>query len=179
MGYDTKISSNAREQLDQYTGMFYTRFSKPRLKFLRRMLYGIQITKSLILNKIATEIDENIKQGKIEMRLCHHLAFKDLGIYVYDRGGDSNEIFRYFISCGLDFIVRMMQKRYLMYRGVREHILVLAAKCHTPHTSVVAFNANGEEEDTTIHYGAMPVRLPEDPDFPGMHEAVGGNSSKI
>ena len=42
--------------------------------------------------------------------------------------------------------------------------------CHTPHASVVAFNANGEEEDTTIHYGAMPVRLPEDPDFPGMHE---------
>ena len=63
-----------------------------------------------------------------------------------------------------------MQKRYLMYKGVREHILVLAAKCHTPHTSVVAFNADGEEKDTTIHYGAMPVRLPEDPDFPGMHE---------
>ena len=134
------------------------------------MLYGIQITKSVMLNRIAAEIDENIKQVKIEMRLCRHLAFKDLGIYVYDRGGDRNEIFRYFISCGLDFIVRMMQKRYLMYRGVREHILVLAAKCHTPHTSVVAFNASGEEKDTTIHYGAMPVRLLEDPDFPGMHE---------
>ena len=57
---------------------------------------------------------------------------------------NSNEIFRYFISCGLDFIVRMMQKRYLMYKGVRTNILLLAAKCHTPHTSVVAFNANGE-----------------------------------
>ena len=32
--------------------VFYTRFSKPRLKFLRQMLYGIQITKSVILNKI-------------------------------------------------------------------------------------------------------------------------------
>ena len=64
----------------------------------------------------------------------------------------------------------MMQKRYLMYKGVRTNILVLAAMCHTPHASVVAFNANGEEKDTTIHYGAMPVRLPEDPDFPGMHE---------
>ena len=279
MGYDTKISSNAREQLEQFLGVFYTRFSKPRLKFLRQMLYGIQITKSVILNKIAAEIDENIKQSKIEMRLSHHLAFKDLwkhiheavmeharkfvrkstliiidpsdvqkpyakkmqflakvwdgskgrvgdnlgywgcmavacepgrrrgvvplqfrlwstedpeykgenaeieaiidsiraevgnkGIYVYDRGGDRNEIFRYFISNGLDFIVRMMQNRYLMYEGVRQHILVLAAKCHTPHTSVVAFNANGEEKDTTIHYGAMPVRLPENPDFPGMHE---------
>ena len=41
------------------------------------MLYGIQITKSVILNKIAAEIDENIKQVKVEMRLCHHLAFKD------------------------------------------------------------------------------------------------------
>ena len=29
---------------------------------------------------------------------------------------------------------------------------------------------SGEEKDTTIHYGAIPVRLPEDPAFPGMHE---------
>ena len=42
----------------------------------------------------------------------------------------------------------------------------IAAKCHTPHASVVAFNADGEEKDSTIHYGAMPVRLPENPDFP-------------
>ena len=33
-------------------------------------------------------------------------------------------------------------------------MLVLAAKCHTPHASVVAFNASGEEKDTTIRYGA-------------------------
>ena len=46
----------------------------------------------------------------------------------------------------------------------------IAAKCHTPHASVVAFNADGEEKDSTIHYGAMPVRLPENPDFPDMHE---------
>ena len=64
----------------------------------------------------------------------------------------------------------MTQTRYLMYESVRTNILLLAAKCHTPHTSVVAFNANGEEKDTTIHYGAMPVRLPENQDFPGMHE---------
>ena len=28
MGYDTKISSNAREQLEQFLGVFYTRFSR-------------------------------------------------------------------------------------------------------------------------------------------------------
>ena len=78
MGNCSKISSNAREQLEQFLGVFYTRFSKPRLKFLRQMLYGIQIAKSVILNRIAAEIDENIKQVKIEMRLCRHLAFKDL-----------------------------------------------------------------------------------------------------
>ena len=84
MGYSTKISSNAREQLEQFLGIFFTRFSKPRLKFLRQMLYGIQITKSVILNKIAAEIDENIKQVKIEMRLCHHLAFKDLWKQIHE-----------------------------------------------------------------------------------------------
>ena len=84
MGYDTKISSNAREQLEQFLGVFYTRFSKPRLKFLRQMLYGIQITKSVILNKIAAEIDEKTKQYKIEMRLSHHLAFKDLWKHIHE-----------------------------------------------------------------------------------------------
>ena len=84
MGYDTKVSSNAREQLEQFLGVFYTRFSKPRLKFLRQMLYGIQITKSVILNRIAAEIDENVKQVKIEMRLCRHLAFKDLWRHIHE-----------------------------------------------------------------------------------------------
>ena len=42
----------------------------------------------------------------------------------------------------------MMQKRYLMYKGVRTNILVLAAMCHTPHASVVAFNAIGEDPGT-------------------------------
>ena len=88
MGNCSKISSNAREQLDQFTGIFFTRFSKPRLKFLRQMLYGIQITKSVILSKIAAEIDENIKQVKIEMRLCHHLAFKDLWKHIHEAVAD-------------------------------------------------------------------------------------------
>ena len=48
------------------------------------MLYGIQITKSVILNKIAAEIDENVKQAKIEMRLSHHLAFKDLWRHIHE-----------------------------------------------------------------------------------------------
>ena len=37
--------------------VFCTRFSKSRLKFLRQMPYGIQITKSVILNMIAAEAD--------------------------------------------------------------------------------------------------------------------------
>ena len=64
--------------------MDFTRFLKPRLKFLRQMLYGIQVTKSVILNRIAAEIDENIKQVKIEMRLCRHLAFKDLWKHIHE-----------------------------------------------------------------------------------------------
>ena len=34
MGNCSKISLNAREQLEQFLGIFFTRFSKPRLKFL-------------------------------------------------------------------------------------------------------------------------------------------------
>ena len=71
MGYDTKFSLSAREQLEQFLGVFYTRFSKPRLKFLRQMLYGIQITKSVILNKIAAEIFIQADIPKnISMKIC-------------------------------------------------------------------------------------------------------------
>ena len=278
MGYNSKVSLNAREQLDKFLGIFYPRFSIPKMKFLRQMLYGIQATKSVILNRIAAEIDEETTQKKIEDRLSHHLAHEVLwtriheavlghakrfirrdtlividpsdiqkpyakkmpylakvwdgsrgevgenlgywgcmaiacergshrvvplqfrlwstedpeckgeteeikaivdsirkavgnrGIYVYDRGGDRNEIFRYFIEHGLAFIVRMMRKRYLVHNGERVNILVLAAMCHTPHRSEVEFNAQGEDKPTKISYGAIPVRLPEDPDHPGMHE---------
>ena len=278
MGYNSKVSLNAREQLDKFLGIFYPRFSIPKMKFLRQMLYGIQATKSVILNRIAAEIDEETTQKKIEDRLSHHLAHEVLwtriheavlghakrfirrdtlividpsdiqkpyakkmpylakvwdgsrgevgenlgywgcmaiacergshrvvplqfrlwstedpeckgeteeikaivdsirkevgnrGIYVYDRGGDRNEIFRYFIEHGLAFIVRMMKKRYLVHNGERMNILVLAAMCHTPHRSEVEFNAQGEDKPTKISYGAIPVRLPEDPGHPGMHE---------
>ena len=278
MGYNSKVSLNAREQLDKFLGIFYPRFSIPKMKFLRQMLYGIQATKSVILNRIAAEIDEETTQKKIEDRLSHHLAHEVLwtriheavlghakrfirrdtlividpsdiqkpyakkmpylakvwdgsrgevgenlgywgcmaiacergshrvvplqfrlwstedpeckgeteeikaivdsirkavgnrGIYVYDRGGDRNEIFRYFIEHGLAFIVRMMRKRYLVHNGERVNILVLAAMCHTPHRSEVEFNAQGEYKPTKISYGAIPVRLPEDSDYPGMHE---------
>lgn len=276
--YDSKFALRTREQIDQFLGVFYPHFSKPGLKFLRQMIYGIQITKSVILNKIAAEIDENTKQKKIEERLCRHLAHDGIwsrihraimeqakrfvrkstliiidpsdiqkpyakkmpylakvwdgsrgevgenlgywgcmaiacesgsrrvvplqfrlwstedpdykgeneeiesivtsvsdavgkrGIYVYDRGGDRNEIFRFFIAEEHDFIVRMMKKRYLMYKGERLNILVLCAMCHTPHQSVVQFNSTGDEKNTKISYGAIPVRLPEDPAYPGMHE---------
>ena len=49
MGNCSKISSNAREQLEQFLGVFYTRFSKPRLKFLRQMLYGIHPDNRLVI----------------------------------------------------------------------------------------------------------------------------------
>lgn len=44
MGYNSKVSLNAREQLDKFLGIFYPRFSIPKMKFLRQMLYGIQAT---------------------------------------------------------------------------------------------------------------------------------------
>ena len=120
--------------------------SKPRLKFLRQMLYGIQITKSVILSKIAAEIDEDIKQVKIEMRLCHHLAFKDLWKHLHEA---VMEHAKKFVRKSMLIIIDPsdVQKRYLMYKGVRTNTLLLSAMCRTPHSSVVAFNANGSKED--------------------------------
>ena len=78
------MTESSAFKINHRVGIFYPRFSIPKMKFLRQMLYGIQATKSVILNRIAAEIDEETTQKKIEDRLSHHLAHEVLWTRIHE-----------------------------------------------------------------------------------------------
>jgi len=87
-----------------------------------------------------------------------------LGIYVYDRGGDGNWLFDFFVKECLDFIVRLVGDRYLLHWNGRRLAADLAGTCEMKYRDRVTFKSHGKELDVPIEYGSLPVRLPEHPD---------------
>ena len=91
---------------------------------------------------------------------------KRRGIYVYDRGGDRIEFFFHFLRNGLDFIVRLIKTRRLVWGRYEMTVERVADFCRTPYEAWVEFNAYGEDEPTRISFGVTDVRLPEDAERP-------------
>ena len=54
------IAHRVREQLDGFLGIFSPRFSKPRLKFIGLMVFGMQARQDVKLSSIARALDEDI-----------------------------------------------------------------------------------------------------------------------
>ena len=86
------------------------------------------------------------------------------GIYVYDRGGDGNWLFDFFIKEGLDFIVRLVGDRHLLHWNGRRLAADLAETCVMKYSQRVTFKSHGKELEVPIEYGSIPVRLPEHPE---------------
>lgn len=106
-------------------------------------------------------VSENEEVQSIVRAISKHT--KKRGIYVYDRGGDSIEFYRFLLSNGLDFIVRL-KERYV--RSWKRKVMCgeLAWQCRMLHREVVKFDHHGRERCVTIEFGVVPVRLPDIPD---------------
>ena len=91
-------------------------------------------------------------------------ACEGRGIYVYDRGGDGDWLFDFFVKEGLDFIVRLVGDRHLLHWNGRRLAADLAGTCVMKYRQRVTFKSHGKERDVPIEYGSIPVRLPEHPD---------------
>ena len=85
------------------------------------------------------------------------------GIYVYDRGGDGNWLFDFFIAEGLDFIVRLVGDRHLLHWNGKRLAADLAGDCEMKYRQRVTFKSHGRELVVPIEYGSLPVRLPDHP----------------
>ena len=91
------------------------------------------------------------------------------GIFVYDRGGDGDNMFRFYIVHGLDFIVRIVGDRHLLnWGGKTEKSKVLAVdlarQCTLKYEDSVLFKSHNKVHNVRVKYGSMPVRLPDWPD---------------
>ena len=104
---------------------------------------------------------ENDEVEKVVDAITAHAGTR--GIYVYDRGGDSIELYRLFLRKRLDFIVRL-KERYV--RSWRRDVMCgeLAWQCAMRYREVVKFDSHGREKKVTIEFGVVPVRLPDIPE---------------
>ena len=69
----TATALKIRDQIERFLGVFSPQFSKPMIKFIRQMVFGIQASKDVKLSSIARSLDEPIKMKKTEERLSRHL----------------------------------------------------------------------------------------------------------
>ena len=106
-------------------------------------------------------VSENDEVEGIVRTISRHT--KRRGIYVYDRGGDNIGFYRFLLSGGLDFIVRL-KERYV--RSWKRTVMCgeLAWQCRMLYREVVKFDHHGEGKRVTVEFGVVPVRLPDIPD---------------
>ena len=271
---DSTAAYRLREQLKRFLGIVFPHSPKPQKEFLGQMIYGIQSAQSVVLSRIARELDEDILMKKTEERLSRHLLAEGLdatvlgavlahgsaqvqdddivsfdpsdiqkpyaqeggmpllakvwdgskgrvgdnlgynlcfatatpsmsrrivplhmtmwstreegftsendkvleairvvasslekrGIYVYDRGGDGDWLFDFFIAEGLDFIVRLVGNRLLQHWNGERLAEDLARTCEMKYRQNVTFKSHGKELDVPVEYGSLPVRLPQHPE---------------
>ena len=91
------------------------------------------------------------------------------GIFVYDRGGDGDNMFKFYIDHGYDFIVRLVGDRNLLNWGgkTKDSMALaeaLARQCTLRYEDSVLYKSHNKVHNIRIKYGSMPVRLPVRPE---------------
>jgi hypothetical protein len=82
------------------------------------------------------------------------------GIWVIDRGGDRDTLFRPLLKNEQRFIIRLVGTRDLIYKHTAKNALELAKVCPCPYNDTVTRIDKGKEKLYHIQYGYLPVRLP-------------------
>lgn len=75
----TQTALKIRDQIEKFMGVFSPHFSKPKQRFIRDMIFGIQAAKDVKLSNITRALDEAIKPKKTEERLSRNLDMPGLG----------------------------------------------------------------------------------------------------
>ncbi len=94
-------------------------------------------------------------------------ATKGQGIIMFDRGGDRRELLiPWTKDSTCRYLVRQRGDRHLLYNKNTKSGLELSDVCKTPYGATILREKEGEEKAYFIHFGFLPVRLPECPDRP-------------
>ena len=81
---DTTAAYRLREQLKKFLGIVFPHAPKAQKEFLGQMFFGIQAGQSVVLSRIARELQEDILLKKTEERLSRHLHADGLEKMVQD-----------------------------------------------------------------------------------------------
>lgn len=73
------LAVKLQEQIHNFSGIFYPHFTRPQLKFIEQMIFGIQASRDTKLSSIARSLGEKISLKKTEERLSRHLGVRGLG----------------------------------------------------------------------------------------------------
>ena len=96
-----------------------------------------------------------------------YTATDSRGVFVLDRGGDRDALYRHLLKkeTPFRFIIRQRGDRHVL-AGSRRQTLALAQTLKTPYQETVIRNKDGKEKVYLIHFGFRSVRLPDYPDKP-------------
>lgn len=78
MNNNNKILVETKERIDRFAIKISESISRPRRKFVRQAIYGIQAGRDVKLSEIARSLCEKIKLIKTENRLAHQMGKEDL-----------------------------------------------------------------------------------------------------
>jgi len=88
-------------------------------------------------------------------------AVQNRGIWVIDRGGDRNALYRPLLDNQRDFIIRMVGSRDVIHKGTKARSLWLAHASRLPYKKSIVKILHGKEVTFNLRFGFVPVQLPE------------------
>lgn len=111
---------------------------------------------SLLAEEVKSENSQLL--GLID-RIFRHLEGR--GIHAMDRGGDRGVLYKRYLSEKKPkrFVIRLVG-RDLIHHGRRRNCYDLAKVLPTPYETVLIVYEEGKEKKRTVHYNAVPVKLP-------------------
>lgn len=89
-----------------------------------------------------------------------------LGIWVMDRGGDREHLFRPLLEEDRRFLIRLVGDRHLLFGGRPQEALSLAQGCPLPYAETVVREMGGKPKAVRVEFGFREVRLPFCPGKP-------------
>ena len=107
---------------------------------------------------------EGVKSENSQLLKMIDLIFEhtgDRGIHAIDRGGDRGVLYKKYLGEEKPkrFVIRLVD-RDLRHQGRRRNCCDLAKALPTPYETVLIVYEEGKDKKRTVHYNAIPVKLP-------------------
>lgn len=101
------------------------------------------------------------------------------GIFVHMPFGDRELLIQLTKEDACRYMFPLLPDDHLLYNRKNTSILELIDRCKTPYGDTVFIDHENREMDIFVHYGFLPVRLPEFPDRPLWLVAIKGFDEKF